>query len=175
MRETCHPQELTITRKSLGLFWKGVTLNNLKRLLLKTLMGEFRIQNNTVDRFLIRSSPQAISSGSNVSTHFNVKIPSVQNVGILELLTSLITFRHLYQERKDGLKFFTPSLIKLAMPCRANSADSRLTMQKRIFPFVGSRQQLSKVQLESVTVEDSEISFRNLGAWFDGHSCEQCQ
>ena len=43
MRETCHAQELTITRKSLGLFWKGVTLNNLKRLLLKTLMGEFRI------------------------------------------------------------------------------------------------------------------------------------
>ena len=43
MRETCQAQELTITRKSLGLFWKGVTLNNLKRLLLKTLMGEFRI------------------------------------------------------------------------------------------------------------------------------------
>ena len=33
---------------------------------------------------------------------------------------------------------------------------------------MGSRQQLSKVQLESVTVEDSEISFRNLRAWFDG-------
>ena len=37
------PQELTITHKSLGLCWKGVTLNNLKRLLLKTLMSEFRI------------------------------------------------------------------------------------------------------------------------------------
>ena len=122
MRETCLPQELTITRKSLGLFWKGVTLNNLKRLLLKTLMGEFRIQNNTVDRFLIRSSPQAISSGSNVSTHFHVETPSIQNVGILQLLTSLITFRHLYQERIDGLKFFTPSFIKLAMPCPAYSA-----------------------------------------------------
>ena len=36
-----------------------------------------------------------------------------------------------------------------------------------------SRQQLSKVQLESVTVEDSEIRVRNLEAWFDGHSCEQ--
>ena len=36
------------------------------------------------------------------------------------------------------------------------------------FPFVGSHQQSSKVQLESVTVEDSEISIRNLGAWFDG-------
>ena len=106
MRETCHAQELTITCKSLGLFWKSVTLNNLKRLLLKTLMGEFRIQNNTVDRFLIRSSPQAISSGSNVSTHFHVETPSIQNVGILQLLTSLITFRHLYQERIDGLKFF---------------------------------------------------------------------
>ena len=122
MRETCLPQELTITRKSLGLFWKGVTLNNLKRLLLKTLMGEFRIQNNTVDRFLIRSSPQAISSGSNVSTHFNVEILSIQNVGILELFTSLITFRHLYQGRKDGLKLFTPSFIKVAMPCPAYSA-----------------------------------------------------
>ena len=44
---------------------------------------------------------------------------------------------------------------------------------KTEFPFVGSRKQLSKVQLESVTVEDSEISVRNLGAWFDGHSCEQ--
>ena len=41
------------------------------------------------------------------------------------------------------------------------------------FPFVGSHQQSSKVQLESVTVEDSEISVRNLGAWFDGHLCEQ--
>ena len=44
---------------------------------------------------------------------------------------------------------------------------------KTEFPFVGSRQQLSKVQLELVTVEDSEISVRNLGAWSDGHSCEQ--
>ena len=66
---------------------------------------------------------------------FHVETPSMQNVGILELLTFFITFRHLYQERKDGLKFFTLSLIKLAMPCRANSADSRLTMQKRIFPL----------------------------------------
>ena len=40
MRETCHAQELTMTRKSLGLFWKGVALNNLKLLLLKTFMGE---------------------------------------------------------------------------------------------------------------------------------------
>ena len=38
---------------------------------------------------------------------------------------------------------------------------------------MGSRQQLSKVQLESVTIEDSENRVRNLGAWFDGHSCEQ--
>ena len=37
---------------------------------------------------------------------------------------------------------------------------------------MGSRQQLSKVQLQSVTVEDSEISVSNLGAWFDGQ-CEQ--
>ena len=37
---------------------------------------------------------------------------------------------------------------------------------KTEFPFVDS--QLSKVQLESVTVDDSEISVRNLGAWFDG-------
>ena len=44
---------------------------------------------------------------------------------------------------------------------------------KTEFPFVGSRQQLSKVQLESVTIEDSENRVRNLGAWFDGHSCEQ--
>ena len=43
---------------------------------------------------------------------------------------------------------------------------------KTEFPFVGSRKQLSKVQLESVTVEDSEISVSNLGAWFDGQ-CEQ--
>ena len=43
MTETWHAQELTTTRKSLGLFWKGVALNNLKPLLLKTLMGEFRI------------------------------------------------------------------------------------------------------------------------------------
>ena len=42
---------------------------------------------------------------------------------------------------------------------------------KTEFPFVGS--QLSKVQLESVTVDDSEISVRNLGAWFDGDLCEQ--
>ena len=43
MRETWHAQELTITRKSLRLIWKGVTFNNLKSFLLKTLMGEFRI------------------------------------------------------------------------------------------------------------------------------------
>ena len=35
MRETWHVQELKITPKSLGLIWKGVTFNNLKRLLLK--------------------------------------------------------------------------------------------------------------------------------------------
>ena len=35
MRETWHAQELKITPKSLGLIWKGVTFNNLKRLLLK--------------------------------------------------------------------------------------------------------------------------------------------
>ena len=43
------------------------------------------------------------------------------------------------------------------------------------FPFVGSRQQLSKVQLESVTVEDSEISVRNLGACLMGiHVSKVC-
>ena len=31
MRETCYAQELTITRKSLGLFWKGVTLRVVVR------------------------------------------------------------------------------------------------------------------------------------------------
>ena len=35
MRETWHAQELPITRKNLRLIWKGVTFNNLKRLLLK--------------------------------------------------------------------------------------------------------------------------------------------
>ena len=35
MRQTWHAQELTITRKSLGLIWKGLTFNSLKRLLLK--------------------------------------------------------------------------------------------------------------------------------------------
>ena len=63
-----------------------------------------------------------MSSGSNVSTHFHVETPSIQNVGILQLLTSLITFCRLYKERKDALKFFTPSFIKLAMPCPAYSA-----------------------------------------------------
>ncbi|CAH3192065.1 unnamed protein product [Porites evermanni] len=43
------------------------------------------------------------------------------------------------------------------------------------FLFVGSRQQLSKVQLESVTVEDSEISVRNLGACLMGiHVSKVC-
>ena len=37
---------------------------------------------------------------------------------------------------------------------------------KMEFLFVGSRQQLSKVQLELITVEDSEISIRNLGVYF---------
>ena len=45
---------------------------------------------------------------------------------------------------------------------------------KMEFPFVGSPSTVDiKEQLESVTVEDSEIRVRNLGAWFDGHSCEQ--
>ena len=39
---------------------------------------------------------------------------------------------------------------------------------KMEFLFVGSRQQLSKVQLESVTVQDSEISVCNLGACLMG-------
>ena len=34
-RETYRDYKLTITRKSLGLIWTGVTFNNLKRLLLK--------------------------------------------------------------------------------------------------------------------------------------------
>ena len=43
------------------------------------------------------------------------------------------------------------------------------------FLFVGSRQQLSKVQLESVTVQDSEISVRNLGACLMGiHVSKVC-
>ena len=43
-----------------------------------------------------------------------------------------------------------------------------ITDTKMEFLFVGSLQQLSKVQLESVTVEDSEISARNLGACLMG-------
>ena len=40
---------------------------------------------------------------------------------------------------------------------------------------MGSRQQLSKEQLESVTVEDSEISVRNLGAYLMGiHVSKVC-
>ena len=40
---------------------------------------------------------------------------------------------------------------------------------------MGSRQQLSKVQLESVTVQDSEISVRNLGACLMGiHVSKVC-
>ena len=51
-----------------------------------------------------------ISSGSNPSTHFHVKTPGTQNVGILKLLTSLITFRHFHNEkREDALKSFRSS------------------------------------------------------------------
>ena len=51
-----------------------------------------------------------ISSGSNPSTHFHVKTPGTQNVGILKLLTSLITFRHFHNEkREDTLKSFRSS------------------------------------------------------------------
>ncbi|CAH3154497.1 unnamed protein product, partial [Porites evermanni] len=43
------------------------------------------------------------------------------------------------------------------------------------FLFVGSRQQLSKEQLKSVTVEDSEISVRNLRAYLMGiHVSKVC-
>ena len=46
---------------------------------------------------------------------------------------------------------------------------------KMKFLFVGSRQQLSKVQLELVTVEDSEISVCNLGACLMGiHVSKVC-
>ena len=46
---------------------------------------------------------------------------------------------------------------------------------KMEFLFVGSRQQLSKVQLESVTFQDSEISVRNLGACLMGiHVSKVC-
>ena len=47
----------------------------------------------------------------------------MQNVGILELLTSLITSRHFCnKEREDALKSFIPSFSKSAMPCPAYSA-----------------------------------------------------
>ena len=47
---------------------------------------------------------------------------------------------------------------------------------KMEFLFVGSRQQLSKVQLELVTVEDSEISVCNLGACLMGiHVSKVCR
>ena len=86
-------------------------------------MGEFRIYNATLDHFFTRSSPQEISPGSNASTHFYVETPSMQNVGILLLLTSLITFRHFYNKgREDVLKSFTPSFIKSAMPFPAYCA-----------------------------------------------------
>ena len=42
----------------------------------------------------------------------------------------------------------------------------KINDRKMEFLFVGSRQQLSKVQLELIIVEDSEISIRNLGAYF---------
>ena len=69
-----------------------------------------------MDHFFTRSSPQELPSGSNVSTHFHVQTPSRQNVRILELLTSLIAFRHCYNKGgEDVLKSFTPSFIKSAM------------------------------------------------------------
>ena len=47
----------------------------------------------------------------------------MQDVGILELLTSLITFRHFYNKgREDVLKSFTLSFIKSAMPFPAYRA-----------------------------------------------------
>ena len=51
----------------------------------------------------------------------------------------------------------------------------KINDKKMEFLFVGSRQQLSKVQLESVTVQDSEISVRNLGACLMGiHVSKVC-
>ena len=44
----------------------------------------------------------------------------MQNTGILDLRTFLITFRHFYnKEREDSLKFFTLSFTKWAMPSPA--------------------------------------------------------
>ena len=49
----------------------------------------------------------------NASTHFHVETPSIQNAAILELLTSLITFRHFYnKEWEDALKSFTPRFFR---------------------------------------------------------------
>ena len=51
----------------------------------------------------------------------------------------------------------------------------KINDKKMKFLFVGSRQQLSKVQLELVTVEDSEISVCNLGACLMGiHVSKVC-
>ena len=51
----------------------------------------------------------------------------------------------------------------------------KINYTKMEFLFVGPRQQLSKVKVESVTVEDSEISVRNLGACLMGiHVSKVC-
>ena len=48
-KETCHAKELTITRKSLGLIWTGVTVNNLIQLLLSRWVNlEFRTRQWTI-------------------------------------------------------------------------------------------------------------------------------
>ena len=65
----------------------------------------------------------------NASTHFHVETPSIQNAAILELLTSLITFRHFYNnEWEDALKSFTPRLFRSLGLMNEESSI-------RVFPF----------------------------------------
>lgn len=85
----------------------------------------------------------------------------------------------LYLSFKPGSQTSQETAVKVIQECvvevRAWMVSHRLLINdgKTEFLIIGSRQQLSKVNIESVTVGESTIkpveSVRNLGVWFDHH------
>ena len=97
---------------------------------------------------------------------------SRQNLLVLPMLVIAVNSRNLAHQHWEDKKTATrPNNFDwdcCITDVQAWMVANRLKINdtKMEFLFVGSRQQLSKVQLELITVEDSEISIRNPGVYF---------
>ena len=88
----------------------------------------------------------------------------------LSHLTHRILHTNIGRERRQqsARTILTETVVSQRFKLGMVTNGLKINDTKMKFLSVGSRQQLSKVQLESVTVQDSEISVRNLGACLMG-------